>query len=109
MAHQQRIMFQRRDSRRHFQTHPLEHAASIPGDVGNRVSRPQIVRSREAPCRRGHMAQIRQIRLAKARRMRSRQSFPVKDWRRIATRYDKLARNFLAAATLIGALYWIKL
>jgi hypothetical protein len=25
------------------------------------------------------------------------------------TRYDKLARNFLAAATLIGALYWIKL
>ena len=32
----------------------------------------------------------------------------IKDWRRIATRYDKLARNFLAAATLIGAL-WIKL
>ena len=25
------------------------------------------------------------------------------------TRYDKLARNFLAAATLVGALYWIKL
>jgi transposase len=24
----------------------------------------------------------------------------IKDWRRIATRYDKLARNFLAAATL---------
>ena len=33
----------------------------------------------------------------------------IKDWRRIATRYDKLARNFLAAAALIGALYWIKL
>jgi putative transposase len=33
----------------------------------------------------------------------------IKDWQRIATRYDKLARNFLAAATLIGALYWIKL
>ena len=33
----------------------------------------------------------------------------LKDWRRIATRYDKLARNFLASATLIGALYWIKL
>ena len=33
----------------------------------------------------------------------------IKDWRRIATRYDKLARNFLAAATLVGALYWIKL
>jgi hypothetical protein len=28
---------------------------------------------------------------------------------RFATRYDKLARNFLAATTLVGALYWIKL
>jgi transposase len=25
----------------------------------------------------------------------------IKDWRRIATRYDKLARNFLAATTLV--------
>jgi transposase len=33
----------------------------------------------------------------------------IKDWRRIATRYDKLARNFLAAADLVGALYWVKL
>ena len=33
----------------------------------------------------------------------------IKDWRRIATRYDKLARNVLAAAALVGALYWIKL
>jgi transposase len=33
----------------------------------------------------------------------------IKDWRRIATRYDKLARNFLAANAMIGALYWIKL
>ena len=33
----------------------------------------------------------------------------IKDWRRIATRYDKLARNFLAATTLVGALYWITL
>jgi transposase len=33
----------------------------------------------------------------------------IKDWRRIATRHDKLARNFLAAATLVGVLYWIKL
>jgi transposase len=32
----------------------------------------------------------------------------IKDWRRIATRYDKLARNFLAAAAVVGAL-WIKL
>ena len=35
--------------------------------------------------------------------------FARKDWRRIATRYDKLARNFLAAAQLAGALYRIKL
>lgn len=33
----------------------------------------------------------------------------LKDWRRIATRYDKLARNFLAAVNLVSALYWIKL
>ena len=33
----------------------------------------------------------------------------IKDWRRLATRYDKLARNFLAAADLVGTLYWIKL
>jgi len=33
----------------------------------------------------------------------------IKDWRRIATRFDKLARNFLAAANIIGTLYWIKL
>ena len=33
----------------------------------------------------------------------------IKDWRRLATRYDKLARNFLAANALVGALYWIKL
>ena len=29
--------------------------------------------------------------------------------RRIATRYDKLARNFLAATLMIGTLYWIRL
>ena len=33
----------------------------------------------------------------------------IKDWRRIATRYDKLARNYLAATHIVGALYWIKL
>jgi transposase len=33
----------------------------------------------------------------------------IKDWRRIATRYDKLARNFLAVTNLVGSLYWIKL
>ena len=33
----------------------------------------------------------------------------LKHFRRIATRYDKLARNYLAATVLVGALYWIKL
>jgi len=33
----------------------------------------------------------------------------LKDWRRIATRYDKLARNFLAATSLVAALYWVML
>jgi transposase len=33
----------------------------------------------------------------------------IKDWRRIATRYDNLARNFLAANNLVGALYWLRL
>jgi putative transposase len=33
----------------------------------------------------------------------------IKDWRRIATRYDKLARNFLAATHLVAALYWAML
>jgi transposase len=32
----------------------------------------------------------------------------LKDWRRIAMRFDKLARNFLAATSLVAALYWIK-
>jgi hypothetical protein len=31
----------------------------------------------------------------------------IKDWRRIATRYDKLARTFPAAVLMIGTLYWI--
>ncbi len=33
----------------------------------------------------------------------------IKDWRRIATRYDKLARNFLAAIDLVAALYWVRI
>ncbi len=33
----------------------------------------------------------------------------IKDWRRIATRYDKLARNFMAAICLAAlCCYWIK-
>jgi len=32
----------------------------------------------------------------------------LKDWRRIATRYDKLARNFLSALCLVAMLaYWL--
>jgi putative transposase len=30
----------------------------------------------------------------------------LKDWRRIATRYDKLARNFLAAVQLAATITW---
>ncbi|MBU6296854.1 MAG: transposase [Alphaproteobacteria bacterium] len=33
----------------------------------------------------------------------------IKNWRRIATRYDKLARNVLAAAAIVAAPVWIKL
>jgi transposase len=33
----------------------------------------------------------------------------IKDWRRIATRFDKLARNFLAAAQIVAAVFWIRL
>ncbi len=33
----------------------------------------------------------------------------IKDWRRLATRFDKLAPNFLAATCLVAALYWITL
>ncbi len=30
----------------------------------------------------------------------------IKDWRRIATRYDKLARNFASAIALVAAILW---
>jgi transposase len=30
----------------------------------------------------------------------------LKDWRRVATRYDKLARNFYAAAVLAATIIW---
>lgn len=30
----------------------------------------------------------------------------IKDWRRIATRYDKLARNFLSAVAIAAAIIW---
>jgi putative transposase len=30
----------------------------------------------------------------------------IKDWRRVATRYDKLARNFRATVTLAALMIW---
>lgn len=44
----------------------------------------------------------------KARNLVERMWCRLKDWRRVATRYDKLARNFLAAAHLAAAFtYWL--
>jgi transposase len=31
----------------------------------------------------------------------------LKDWRKLATRYDKLARNFLAATHIFSIRYWL--
>jgi transposase len=43
----------------------------------------------------------------KARNLVERLWCRLKDWRRIATRYDKLARNFLAAAIIAATIsYW---
>lgn len=43
----------------------------------------------------------------KARNLIERLRCRLKDWRRIATRYDKLARNFLATALIAATLiYW---
>ena len=43
----------------------------------------------------------------KARNLIERLWCRLKDWRRIATRYDKLARNFLAAALIAATIiYW---
>jgi transposase len=44
----------------------------------------------------------------RARNLVERMWCRLKDWRRIATRYDKLARNFLSAAVIAAALVnWI--
>lgn len=43
----------------------------------------------------------------KARNLVERLWCRLKDWRRVATRYDKLARNFLASALIAAAIiYW---
>ena len=44
----------------------------------------------------------------KARNLVERMWCRLKDWRRLATRYDKLARNFLATALLAATFaYWL--
>ena len=47
--------------------------------------------------------------LYKQRNIIERMFCRLKDFRRIATRYDKLARNFLAAVHLAASIYWIRL
>lgn len=42
----------------------------------------------------------------KRRNLVERMFCRLKDWRRIATRYDKLARNFLSAVCLAAAIIW---
>jgi transposase len=42
----------------------------------------------------------------KQRNMIERMFARLKDFRRIATRYDKLARNFLAGALIVATLVW---
>lgn len=42
----------------------------------------------------------------KRRNLIERMFCRLKDWRRIATRYDKLARNFLSAVNLAAAIIW---
>ena len=44
----------------------------------------------------------------RARNIIERTFCRLKDWRRIATRYDKLATNYLAAVTLAAiVIYWL--
>lgn len=42
----------------------------------------------------------------KRRNLVERMFCRIKDWRRVATRYDKLARNFLAAVLLAAIIIW---
>jgi len=44
--------------------------------------------------------------LYKRRNLVERMFCRLKDWRRIATRYDKLARNFIAAVQLAATIIW---
>ncbi len=60
------------------------------------------------PSASSHRASIAYDRAAyKARNLGERLWCRLKDWRRVATRYDKLARNFLATALIAAAvIYW---
>ena len=42
----------------------------------------------------------------KGRNLIERAFAHLKDWRRVATRYDKLARNFRATVILVASLIW---
>jgi transposase len=42
----------------------------------------------------------------KLRNLIERANCRIKDWRRIATRYDKLARNFAAAVAIAATIIW---
>lgn len=42
----------------------------------------------------------------KARNLIERAFCRLKDWRRIATRYDKLAKNFASAVALAATIIW---
>ena len=42
----------------------------------------------------------------RARNLVERMWCRLKDWRRIATRYDKLARNFLSSALIAATVMW---
>lgn len=46
------------------------------------------------------------VRAYRERNLIERMFCRLKDFRRIATRYDKLARNFLAGITLVATLIW---
>jgi transposase len=58
----------------------------------------------EAPPTQGDLARA----AAAGRNVVERCFCRLKDWRRIATRYDKLARNFLSALCFVAMLaYWL--
>lgn len=46
------------------------------------------------------------VRAYRERNLIERMFCRLKDFRRVATRYDKLARNFLAGVMLVAALIW---